>query len=68
MQLLNCLPASSEPRATEFVPQMVETIGRIMDAGHAYEAEGSVWFSVEGIEGYGRLSGRSLVGSHPLLD
>ena len=74
MELLRCLPPSAEPRATEYVSQMVDTIGSIIKAGHAYEAEGSVWFSVESVDGYGRLSGRSLVsasacckGLHPAM-
>ena len=61
MELLRCLPPSAEPRATEYVSQMVQTVGSIIEAGHAYEAQGSVWFSVESVDGYGRLSGRSLV-------
>ena len=74
MELLRCLPPSAEPRATEYVSQMVDTIGSIIKAGHAYEAQGSVWFSVESVNGYGRLSGRSLVsasahckGLHPAM-
>ena len=61
MTALNCLAPSAEPKATEHIPQMISMIESIMKSGHAYETEGSVWFSVESIEGYGRLSGRSLV-------
>jgi hypothetical protein len=59
---LGCLPPDAEPRATDYVPQMVETIQAIIGNGHAYESDGDVLFAVESIEGYGRLSGRSLVG------
>ncbi len=62
MDALNCLAPTSEPKATDFISQMVDMIGRIVKAGHGYEADGSVWFSVESVPGYGRLSGRSLVG------
>ena len=61
MDALNCLTPTSEPKATDYIPQMVDMIGRIVKAGHAYEADGSVWFAVESVPGYGRLSGRSLV-------
>ncbi|KAK9908941.1 hypothetical protein WJX75_005015 [Coccomyxa subellipsoidea] len=60
MDALNCLAPTREPKATEFISQMVDMIGSIIKAGHGYEADGSVWFSVESIPGYGRLSGRSL--------
>jgi cysteinyl-tRNA synthetase len=61
MEALNCLPPSREPRATEHIADMLDMISRIMHSGHAYESEGNVWFSVDSIDGYGRLSGRSLV-------
>ena len=61
MSALNCLSPSAEPRATDHIPQMISMIESIMKSGHAYETEGSVWFSVESVKGYGRLSGRSLV-------
>ncbi|BDA41580.1 Cysteine-tRNA ligase [Coccomyxa sp. Obi] len=60
MDALNCLSPTSEPKATDYIPQMVDMIGRIVKSGHAYEADGSVWFAVESVPGYGRLSGRSL--------
>ena len=61
MSALNCLSPSAEPKATDHIPQMISMIESIMKSGHAYETEGSVWFSVESVKGYGRLSGRSLV-------
>ncbi len=47
-----------EPAATAHIPQMVEMIGRLIDAGHAYAAEGHVLFAVDTFPGYGRLSRR----------
>jgi len=52
-------PQFHEPRATEFVPQMVAMIGRLIERGFAYEAEGHVLFEVGKFKDYGRLSGRS---------
>jgi cysteinyl-tRNA synthetase len=52
---------SVEPRATEFVPQMLQLIDRLKDKGLAYQGEGGdVNFSVRKFPGYGKLSGKSL--------
>jgi cysteinyl-tRNA synthetase len=53
---LGCLPASIEPRATGHVTQMVELIERLMEQGHAYAADGDVYFAVRTFPGYGALS------------
>ena len=50
-----------EPRATEFVPQMLQLIDRLKDKGLAYQAEGGdVNYAVRKFPGYGKLSGKSL--------
>ena len=49
-----------EPRATDHIRQMINMIQRLVDAGHAYEAEGHVLFDVESFDKYGALSGRDL--------
>ena len=50
-----------EPRATAYVPQMLELIGKLEANGLAYRAaDGDVNFSVRDFEGYGKLSGKSL--------
>ena len=50
-----------EPRATEYVPQMLEMIGRLEKNGLAYRAaDGDVNYLVRKFPGYGRLSGKSL--------
>ncbi|MDP3612937.1 MAG: cysteine--tRNA ligase, partial [Rubrivivax sp.] len=50
-----------EPRATDFVPQMLGIIGKLQGKGLAYQAEGGdVNFAVRRFEGYGKLSGKSL--------
>jgi cysteinyl-tRNA synthetase len=50
-----------EPRATDYVRQMLSIIGRLEDKGLAYRAEGGdVNFAVRRLPGYGKLSGKSL--------
>lgn len=50
-----------EPRATEYVPQMLNLIGQLEKNGLAYKADdGDVNFSVRKFPGYGKLSGKSL--------
>ena len=50
-----------EPRATEFVPQMLSLIGKLEGKGLAYRASnGDVNYAVRKFEGYGKLSGKSL--------
>ena len=58
---LGALPPTHEPRATDYVPQMLSLIGRLQDRGLAYAAEGGdVNFAVRRFPGYGKLSGKSL--------
>ena len=59
MAALGALPPTHEPRATEFVAQMVAMIETLIAKGHAYEAEGHVLFEVSTYGAYGALSGRS---------
>ena len=50
-----------EPKATEYVPQMLDLIGQLEKNGLAYKAkDGDVNFSVRKFDGYGKLSGKSL--------
>lgn len=50
-----------EPRATQFIPQMLDIIGLLQKAELAYQAEdGDVNFAVRRFAGYGKLSGKSL--------
>jgi cysteinyl-tRNA synthetase len=57
-QVLGCLPPSYEPRATQHVTEMVELMQRLIDAGHAYAADGDVYFDVRSFPSYGELSGQ----------
>jgi len=59
MAALGALDPDIEPRATAHVPQMVALIERLIERGHAYEAEGHVLFNVPSMPTYGRLSRRN---------
>ncbi len=48
------------PRASGHVPEQIELTKRLLDSGHAYEVNGSVYFDVRSWPEYGRLSGRRL--------
>jgi cysteinyl-tRNA synthetase len=58
MAALGCLPPTLEPRATASIAPMIELIGRLVERGHAYAAEGHVLFSVPSFPEYGGFSGR----------
>jgi cysteinyl-tRNA synthetase len=59
MAALGNLPPDIEPRATEYIPQMIAMIERLIASGHAYRAEGHVLFRVASYAKYGALSRRS---------
>jgi cysteinyl-tRNA synthetase len=63
MQELNVLPPSIEPRASGHIIEQQELIRKIMEAGYAYEVNGSVYFDViryNETHPYGQLSGRKI--------
>ena len=50
-----------EPRATQYIPQMLEMVAQLEKNGLAYQAaDGDVNYAVRKFEGYGKLSGKSL--------
>jgi len=58
---LGILPPDFEPRATQYVPQMLAMIGQLEKNGLAYHAaDGDVNYAVRKFDGYGKLSGKSL--------
>ena len=60
-EALGVLRADLEPRATEYLPQIIEMIGTLVAKGHAYAAEnGDVYYSVSSFPQYGQLSGKRL--------
>ncbi|MGC9361055.1 MAG: cysteine--tRNA ligase [Anaerolineae bacterium] len=60
MDRLNVLRPDIAPRATGHIIEMISLIERLIASGHAYEANGSVYFSVESFPEYGKLSGRRI--------
>jgi cysteinyl-tRNA synthetase len=58
---IGAAPPTHEPRATEYVPQMLSMIGTLEQKGLAYRASnGDVNFAVRKFPGYGKLSGKSI--------
>ena len=57
---LSCLPPDVEPRATDYIPQMIAIIERLIAKGNAYAADGHVLFNVPSMPDYGALSRRPL--------
>jgi cysteinyl-tRNA synthetase len=60
VKALGCLEPTQQPRATEFIAQMIDMISKLLAKGHAYEAGGEVLFSVTSMKDYGQLSNRKL--------
>ena len=63
MEMLNVLPPSIEPKASGHMMEQIEFVEKILDAGYAYESDGSVYFDVEKYNKdhhYGILSGRNI--------
>jgi len=58
MDALNIIRPDISPRATGHIPEQIELIRRLIEAGHAYESNGSVYFDVRSWPAYGRLSRR----------
>jgi len=57
---LGTLPPDIAPRASGHIPEMLELITRLVEAGLAYQAGGDVYFAVAKWPEYGKLSGRDL--------
>lgn len=54
---LNIMPAGTYTKATDFIPQMVKIIEKLISTGHAYKGEdGSVYFDIRKYKEYGKLS------------
>lgn len=60
MDALGARRPDHEPRATDYISQMITMIQRLIARGHAYAAEGHVMFEVRTFDAYGALSGRSV--------
>src|SRR5438105_885541 len=53
---VNIRVSNAYPRATEYVPPMIELIETLLEKGHAYEVNGTVYYDIASFPAYGRLS------------
>jgi cysteinyl-tRNA synthetase len=60
MGALGVQRADVEPRATDYMAQIIDIVKVLVDKGFAYEVDGDVYFEVEKFHGYGKLSKRNL--------
>ncbi len=60
MDDLNLAPPDIEPRATEYIQQMIQMTEGLIKAGHAYESSGDVYFDVLSFKEYGKLKKQSV--------
>ncbi len=56
LSVLNIIKAKRYPRATEHIGDIISMIAKLMETGHAYEKNSSVYFRVEAFESYGKLA------------
>lgn len=57
---LNIERATVNPRATEYIQDVIEFVDGLIRKGYAYEVDGDVYFSTKKFEDYGKLSGQNL--------
>lgn len=60
MEALNIKAATKNPKATEEIDGMIEMIQKLIEKGHAYEKNGSVYFRTRSFPGYGKLSKKNI--------
>jgi len=60
MGALGVQSADEEPRATDYIKEIIAIVKTLVDKGIGYEVDGDVYFEVEKFEGYGKLSKRNL--------
>ena len=60
MGALGVQRADVEPRATEYIDEIIEIVKTLVDRGVGYEVDGDVYFAVEKFDGYGKLSKRNI--------
>lgn len=59
MAVLGVTGPDIQPRATEYIPKMIELIDMLIERSHAYAAEGHVLFNLPSFKNYGALSRRN---------
>lgn len=60
MEGLNVKEATTHPKATEEIPDMIEMVKTLIDKGHAYEVNGTVYFRTRSFDDYGKLSHKNI--------
>ena len=60
MKNLNVKPATTHPKATEEIDGMIDMIQTLIDKGHAYEKNGTVYFRTRSFDDYGKLSKKNI--------
>lgn len=60
MKALNIKPATRNPKATEEIDGMIDMISTLIEKGHAYEKNGTVYFRTRSFEEYGKLSKKNI--------
>ncbi len=60
MEALNIKPATHQPRATEEIGGMIKMIETLIEKGHAYEVDGTVYFKTRSFKDYGKLSKKNI--------
>ena len=57
---LNIKRATTNPRATEYINEIIDFVSGLIEKGYAYEVNGDVYFRTKKFEGYGQLIGQNL--------
>ena len=57
---LNVARATCNPRATEYMDQIIDFVSELIEKGYAYESDGDVYFETNKFSEYGKLSGQNL--------
>lgn len=60
MKRLGCQTPAVEPRATEYIDEMIDLIGTLLEKGKAYILGDDVYFDITTFKEYGKLSGRNI--------
>lgn len=60
MAAMNVQEATTHPKATEEIPDMIAMVESLIEKGYAYEKNGTVYFRTRGFEPYGKLSHKNI--------
>ncbi|MFU8802275.1 MAG: cysteine--tRNA ligase [Bradymonadaceae bacterium] len=60
MGALGVMHADIEPKVSDHIEQIIAMVQKLVDKGHAYVADGDVYYRIQSFDDYGKLSGRKL--------